>query len=150
MVTVRIGEQDLYSDVAIAVRDEASIASFLSRPMASLDSAAALFSSTVSVGEVGDWVRATLFPLSLWMDRSRGAIGLGDLDAVLIAFLGQSLGHRATPILQLRDASGGACILAVGERSALVEIASGLQPSGRVTAELATQISRGLRSPLAP
>lgn len=149
-VTLRIDEQELYSDVAIATRDHASIASFLSRPMASWDSAAALFSSTTPSSEIGAWASATLCLLSLWMDYSKGPIGIDDSDRLLVSFLDLSRGHQAIPIIQLDDASGGRYILAVGERSALEPIASGMQASIGATAALATQIKRGLRSPLAP
>lgn len=149
-VTIQVDDEAVYSDIAIATRDATSIARFLSRPMAPLDSAAAVFWPMPADDLVAAWIRATLPLLSLWLDRAREPIGFGDLDSFIIAFLRQSLEYRAIPVLQLRDASGGACILALGERSALTELAQGLRPTDRIGPELAVQLSRGLGSPLAP
>lgn len=151
MVTVQYGDKEIYSDVAVAVHDETAIAEFMSRSMAPMDSASALFPPGARPGAIGQWTIATLPLLSLWMSQSSGdIIGLGDLDSLLTAFFSQSLECGALPMLQLRDASNNASIVTLGERSLLVKLANGLSLIDEISPMLAKQISRGLRSPLAP
>jgi hypothetical protein len=71
--TVEFGQEKVFSDVAVARPDPKEIAAFLSRPMAPLDSAAALFPSQASESAISDWNVATLALLSYGCARGKAA-----------------------------------------------------------------------------
>jgi hypothetical protein len=150
MVTIALDEQEIFSDVAVASQSEVEIAAFLSRPMAPLDSAAAIFPSLDKPEAIADWTSATLPLLSLWIGQAKGAIGGRHESPLVIAFINQSLECGAVPMLQLRDASGDRVLLLLGDQALLREVSRGVNVTTELNPTLASRASRGLRMPLAP